>query len=200
MCLSDATPSLVVYSLGQFLVERACPPHVERLQPVADAENRLAHVVGILQQQLIGVIAKRVGGRGLRMPLGAIFLGIDIGGAAGQKYAIAALNGLRDLRVGSRRRNDDGLSSGGANGPLILRQRAKHIEWPRRVGGWNGNTRFHIVASCRPSYEFGVSSGLGFASPLAPGKVAVFERELNRSEEHTSELQSLRHLVCRLLL
>src|SRR5436853_5087971 len=29
---------------------------------------------------------------------------------------------------------------------------------------------------------------------------AVAERMLSRSEEHTSELQSLRHLVCRLLL
>src|SRR5664279_4446155 len=124
MCLSDAASSLVVYSLGQFLVKRACPPHVQRLQPVTDAEDWLAHVVGILQQQLIGVIAKGVGGRGIMMPLGAIFLGIDIGGAAGQKYAIAALNGLRDLRVGSGRCNDDGLSSGGANRPLILRQRA----------------------------------------------------------------------------
>src|SRR5258705_2120121 len=28
----------------------------------------------------------------------------------------------------------------------------------------------------------------------------VLERRLERSEEHTSELQSLRHLVCRLLL
>src|SRR5258705_4785048 len=28
----------------------------------------------------------------------------------------------------------------------------------------------------------------------------VVERTVNRSEEHTSELQSLRHLVCRLLL
>src|SRR5205814_9393241 len=28
----------------------------------------------------------------------------------------------------------------------------------------------------------------------------ILERHLTRSEEHTSELQSLRHLVCRLLL
>src|SRR5205814_8392993 len=34
---------------------------------------------------------------------------------------------------------------------------------------------------------------------LALEKEAV-ERQRNRSEEHTSELQSLRHLVCRLLL
>src|SRR5205814_7379712 len=35
---------------------------------------------------------------------------------------------------------------------------------------------------------------------LVDGAHAPGARELNRSEEHTSELQSLRHLVCRLLL
>src|SRR5262245_64723177 len=34
---------------------------------------------------------------------------------------------------------------------------------------------------------------------LAPGLVRLVDGE-RRSEEHTSELQSLRHLVCRLLL
>src|ERR1039458_6593993 len=33
-----------------------------------------------------------------------------------------------------------------------------------------------------------------------PAGVRVLEASLLRSEEHTSELQSLRHLVCRLLL
>src|SRR5258705_11543644 len=33
-----------------------------------------------------------------------------------------------------------------------------------------------------------------------PQKSPSPEREVTRSEEHTSELQSLRHLVCRLLL
>src|SRR5438045_4649027 len=32
------------------------------------------------------------------------------------------------------------------------------------------------------------------------GRVAYCQRKASRSEEHTSELQSLRHLVCRLLL
>src|SRR5262245_64226483 len=31
-------------------------------------------------------------------------------------------------------------------------------------------------------------------------RTKIIEREIARSEEHTSELQSLRHLVCRLLL
>src|SRR5437899_9476967 len=34
----------------------------------------------------------------------------------------------------------------------------------------------------------------------ANGTVSAFALQANRSEEHTSELQSLRHLVCRLLL
>src|SRR5262245_64380529 len=39
--------------------------------------------------------------------------------------------------------------------------------------------------------------GAGAAQPVA---FLVRPRERRRSEEHTSELQSLRHLVCRLLL
>src|SRR5436853_4459583 len=35
---------------------------------------------------------------------------------------------------------------------------------------------------------------------LGWGPPGVFETEMSRSEEHTSELQSLRQLVCRLLL
>src|ERR1039458_10779636 len=34
----------------------------------------------------------------------------------------------------------------------------------------------------------------------AKEQVIVIDEDLGRSEEHTSELQSLRHLVCRLLL
>src|SRR5262245_64834255 len=41
--------------------------------------------------------------------------------------------------------------------------------------------------------------GLGALSVLAVGAVHLQQYDM-RSEEHTSELQSLRHLVCRLLL
>src|SRR5258705_9810887 len=37
-------------------------------------------------------------------------------------------------------------------------------------------------------------------APRSPGHRAGRSRAVRRSEEHTSELQSLRHLVCRLLL
>src|SRR5258705_1532422 len=38
------------------------------------------------------------------------------------------------------------------------------------------------------------------ASPAAGARGVPRLRDIHRSEEHTSELQSLRHLVCRLLL
>src|ERR1039458_9824705 len=40
----------------------------------------------------------------------------------------------------------------------------------------------------------------GFPHGLQMSKKTVFPCGITRSEEHTSELQSLRHLVCRLLL
>src|ERR1035441_10726997 len=47
-----------------------------------------------------------------------------------------------------------------------------------------------------PTESFTLQS-LGLSAATRPGKVAKLEL-LGRSEEHTSELQSLRHLVCRL--
>src|SRR5947208_5357316 len=43
-------------------------------------------------------------------------------------------------------------------------------------------------------------SWCAIAESLAPSKSWVASRHTNRSEEHTSELQSPDHLVCRLLL
>src|SRR5438045_7177856 len=40
----------------------------------------------------------------------------------------------------------------------------------------------------------------GVKYQLSPGEGAFYGPKIERSEEHTSELQSLRHLVCRLLL
>src|SRR5262245_62608787 len=54
----------------------------------------------------------------------------------------------------------------------------------------------HWICSSALSGEYGVSrKAFGGFTILAMGKLGQ-----GRSEEHTSELQSLRHLVCRLLL
>src|SRR5438045_7357489 len=63
----------------------------------------------------------------------------------------------------------------------------------------------HAVRSVRETLRRWWGIELGFAgSPaeIAPKSIAISpeNRICTRSEEHTSELQSLRHLVCRLLL
>src|SRR2546422_5735213 len=53
------------------------------------------------------------------------------------------------------------------------------------------------------SLIYGVESGRGFMALVAKpgmGKTTLLFQLLERSEEHTSELQSRLHLVCRLLL
>src|SRR5262245_63313617 len=46
----------------------------------------------------------------------------------------------------------------------------------------------------------GLAIGLGFQGALSNLAAGIMLLVTRRSEEHTSELQSLRHLVCRLLL
>src|SRR5437899_9048068 len=57
-------------------------------------------------------------------------------------------------------------------------------------------------AEARPSSSPGAPRG--DPAPMSDDDIQraieVLRRRINRSEEHTSELQSLRHLVCRLLL
>src|SRR5437899_5438997 len=62
-------------------------------------------------------------------------------------------------------------------------------------------SRFRIwSSSCRETtVSFAITST--FLWPCSPDSSAITCRRVRRrSEEHTSELQSLRHLVCRLLL
>ena len=47
------------------LQKRSAAKHVQDLQPVADAENGLAQVVGIVQQQFVDRVARGIGRRGL---------------------------------------------------------------------------------------------------------------------------------------
>src|SRR5205814_3980547 len=59
---------------------------------------------------------------------------------------------------------------------------------------------FDVGAACTGFlYALNVAEGL-VASEQARHVLVVASEKLTRSEEHTSELQSLRHLVCRLLL
>src|SRR5438045_5485430 len=71
-----------------------------------------------------------------------------------------------------------------------------------RVGNRTNYKRKHAVERSMPlwpAYGSGCVTRLDRDAPLF-AFLRQHLRELSRSEEHTSELQSLRHLVCRLLL
>src|ERR1035441_10990469 len=103
-------------------------------------------------------------------------------------------------------RNDVETQVSGPSGPVVrvgcLMRRATGVpeEWPSRL-------RFAPQALQNPAYRpADMLRGLG-GKTAGPPPIFEFLRESSygsfggaRSEEHTSELQSLRHLVCRLLL
>src|ERR1039458_10470519 len=75
----------------------------------------------------------------------------------------------------------------------------------KRFGRGSDATVFHLDSSGRgqPLQRASAAAGTRSSSHGFPGAVPARAGSLllvERSEEHTSELQSLRHLVCRLLL
>src|SRR5205814_10335825 len=81
--------------------------------------------------------------------------------------------------------------------PLTIR----HIKNTKACGCFTGN----LLATISPARRKASAVGkrrlvrLGGASSHVGAESGASSRNLQRSEEHTSELQSLRHLVCRLL-
>src|SRR5262245_65122275 len=65
-----------------------------------------------------------------------------------------------------------------------------HTTKPLRVAG------SYLISPSRPGIEIPITLIDPWTMGVAPPRPA----DMMRSEEHTSELQSLRHLVCRLLL
>src|SRR5690625_6336254 len=74
-----------------------------------------------------------------------------------------------------------------SNPPGLANLKTEAPEVPVHVGGWQNNW----LAQAR---RLIVSPGVALANPEIAKQIAA------RSEEHTSELQSRGHLVCRLLL
>src|SRR5205814_5548734 len=72
----------------------------------------------------------------------------------------------------------------GSDGDIHGGQETGHVAWAYGAGELNG-----FVQAARG----------GFGNELFAAR-AISHQQKPRSEEHTSELQSLRHLVCRLLL
>src|ERR1035438_856485 len=96
---------------------------------------------------------------------------------------------------------------------ISMNQGISILHGPHHVAKKSNSTTFPLYSSrCTvlPSASFSANSGAGLRSVTGLTGGADFtardsgaktaQRHTARSEEHTSELQSLRHLVCRLLL
>ena len=111
--------------------------NVQNLEAVADAQHRFAHVVGVLQQQLVDGVAASIGGGGLRITRRVVLGGIDVGFASRQQHGVAALDQLHHFGGRLIQRDSNRFSSGHCDGPFVLRQGALGI---LGVGGmWNGD-------------------------------------------------------------
>src|SRR5205085_1844006 len=98
----------------------------------------------ILQQQLVGGIAQRIGFGGLGVTAGAIFLRVHISGAPRQQHRLATRDLLGNLVRGLLQVNHDCLATGFLYSADILRQRALRVVWLLRVRNRNGNSRLQV--------------------------------------------------------
>src|SRR2546422_5529854 len=73
------------------------------------------------------------------------------------------------------------------------------IRRPPRSTLFPYTTLFRSPSTCSPAYPSTATTGRSSAS-VARSESSPGSRSTRRSEEHTSELQSRLHLVCRLLL
>src|SRR5205814_4104809 len=73
-----------------------------------------------------------------------------------------------------------------------------HADWSIRARMETASTRVHDPRQA--TFKDGLGTRYRREGTEGPFEVLVLRDTFARSEEHTSELQSLRHLVCRLLL
>jgi len=104
----------------EVLDDGAAAPDVEHLGAEADGEDGFAHVVGVLEEELVDVFAGLVGGRTLFDWLLAVFLRVDVGGAAGQEDALAVGDEAGGGGGRIAERDLDGLAATALDGGGVL--------------------------------------------------------------------------------
>jgi hypothetical protein len=77
---------------GEVLNERAPAPDVEDLNAKADGEDGLVEIVGVLEEELIDVFARAVGGSTLGDRILTVLLGVYVGWTAGEKDGLTGVD------------------------------------------------------------------------------------------------------------
>src|SRR2546422_4801229 len=88
----------------------------------------------------------------------------------------------------------------GTSTPVARRPGTRHAKHEPRSGGRCGARYRDVAREALRALGSAVLPELRDGGPHAVGDLPLFPQRGDRSEEHTSELQSRLHLVCRLLL
>lgn len=104
----------------EMLDEGSAAPDVEGLGAEADGEDGFVEVVGVLDEEFIDVFAGGVGGAALRDGVLAVFLGVYVGGTAGEEDALAGVDEVSGFAGGGVEGDFDGFAAGAGDGFGVL--------------------------------------------------------------------------------
>ena len=119
----DGATGGVVHGQGaRCWTEGSAAPDVEGLHAEADGEQGFVQVVGVLEEEFVDGLAAGIGGGGLGFGVLAVLLRVDVGSAAGEEDALAAIDevgygGLREVERDLHRLPSRPLDRIGVLGP-----------------------------------------------------------------------------------
>jgi len=99
--------------------------------------------VRVLDEELVDVLAGRVGGIGGGVGLVAVLVRVDVGGRAGKKHAVAGVDEVGGLARGEVERDGHGLTAGAGDGLGILRPRLAVVVEVGTGGDGDSDARRH---------------------------------------------------------
>src|SRR5262249_9173796 len=122
---------------SEVLNKSSASPDVERLDSEADREDRLIEIVGVLDQELVDVLASRVGRIALRDWLVAVLLRVDVRWRSWEQNTLAGVDQVGGLARRGVERYRDRLTPGAGHGLGVLGPRALVVL--KVAGGRNGD-------------------------------------------------------------
>jgi hypothetical protein len=125
------------------LDERSLAKDIEALKAVADSEDRLAKLVGVIEKKIIDGVAARISCGSAGRARGVEAGGIDVGVAAGQKYGVAAFDHYFYFCRALVEGDADRFGSSQYNCAFVLRDGALAVFMIGGVGHRNSNARGH---------------------------------------------------------
>ena len=140
--------------------------HIQSLQPVADSEYGLAHVVCVLQQKFVNCVAQTIGSFGLRMARRGELCRVNVGLAARKHHSLAVLDHLHHFRRSAIKGNADRVATRKFDRALILRNCAEGVFGIGAMRKGDRDARLH--------FSWHGSSAVRSVPELAPCGNALF--------------------------